>query len=104
MKCWVRQSNEQSNSSNSTKTAFASDLDQTSSKIHSQMLDDQAYVAKRAQQFIKHLFGRRWMTCWIRSTGPEEGQIIIQLQIKTGPKIRTLKFEFAAPKLDIISG
>ena len=51
-----------------SKTKFVFDLDQTSSNINLQMLDDPTWVVKRIQHFIQHWFLACWMKCWMRLT------------------------------------
>ena len=50
------------------KTKFVFDLDQTSSNITLQMLDDPTWVVKRIQHFIQHAENKCWMKCWMRLT------------------------------------
>ena len=50
------------------KTKFVFDLDQTSSNITLQMLDDPTWVVKRIQHFIQHAENKCWMKRWMRLT------------------------------------
>ena len=46
------------------KTKFVFDLDQTSSNISLQMLDEPTWVVKRIQHSIQHLHLACWMKCF----------------------------------------
>ena len=56
-----------------SKTKFVFDLDQTSSNINLQMLNDPTWVVKRIQHFIQHSFSACWMKCWMRLTRALKG-------------------------------
>ena len=51
------------------KTKFVFDLDQTSSNISLQMLDDSTWVVKYIKYCTQHLRLACWMKCWMRLTG-----------------------------------